>query len=202
MKNSDGKSAPQNHLSSRISYLYQAASYLVEARRLRACELQVFGSPQEIAKLPEQGVSPDVATSTADRLIVLGVPTAAQCSARRNNKATHAHDHTLGLARHLLCQSRAVSLKSQMRLASQVKRSMCKKCNTLLVNDFTSTSGIENRSRGRRKSWADVLVVECNGCHAKKRIPVGGKRQLRKSEREKCNPTVFDQQQKTKISET
>lgn len=32
---------------------------------------------------------------------------------------------------------------------------------------------MENNSKGGRKEWCDVLVVECKGCGAVKRFPVG-----------------------------
>lgn len=89
----------------------------------------------------------------------------------------------LQLASHL----RAVSLKAQIRLSPDMKRSICKKCNTVLIPGRTSTSLIENKSRGGRKPWADVLVIQCNFCGGQKRFPVGSTRQLPKSKRSSPN---------------
>lgn len=76
-------------------------------------------------------------------------------------------------ARYLLSQLRAVSLKSQIRLSSQVKHSLCKRCNSLLLAGKTSTERIVNGSNGARKQQADVLAVQCNFCESSKRFPVG-----------------------------
>lgn len=76
-------------------------------------------------------------------------------------------------SRHLLSQLRAVSLKSQIRLAPHVKQTMCKRCNSLLVAGTTSTDTIVNESRGRNRSQGDVLVVRCVFCENQRRIAVG-----------------------------
>lgn len=31
----------------------------------------------------------------------------------------------------------------------------------------------ENKSKGGKKPWAEIIVVECRGCKAMKRFPVG-----------------------------
>ncbi len=76
-----------------------------------------------------------------------------------------------------------VSRKAQLRLAIDLKRSMCKSCNAILVPGHTATQVVENQSRGGHKPWADVLVITCKRCDSKKRIPVGAKRQLKKRDR-------------------
>jgi hypothetical protein len=43
----------------------------------------------------------------------------------------------------------------------------------MLVPGASCTTRLENRSRGGKKSWADVLVVVCLGCGIEKRFPVG-----------------------------
>jgi ribonuclease P protein subunit RPR2 len=78
---------------------------------------------------------------------------------------------------------RSVSMKGQIRLSSNVKRSVCKTCDAILVPGHTSTHTIENKSKGGRKPWADVLEVRCNLCGAKKRFPFGATRQKKKSQR-------------------
>lgn len=60
-----------------------------------------------------------------------------------------------------------------MRLDPSIKRTICKRCDSLLVPGVSSTNRIENPSKGGKKPWADVLVVECNACGAVKRFPVG-----------------------------
>lgn len=76
-----------------------------------------------------------------------------------------------------------VSRKAQLRLSIGLKRSMCKSCNAVLIPGHTATQTTENRSKGGRKPWADVLVVSCKRCGSKKRIPVGARRQPKKRDR-------------------
>lgn len=76
-----------------------------------------------------------------------------------------------------------VSRKAQLRLSIELKRSMCKSCNTILIPGHTATHTVENDSKGGRKPWADVLVVSCKRCDSKRRIPVGAKRQRKRKDR-------------------
>ncbi|KAH8165358.1 hypothetical protein CIB48_g2892 [Xylaria polymorpha] len=96
----------------------------------------------------------------------------------------------LGLARQLLTDLRATSLKSQIRLSPAVKHTICKFCDTLLIEGETSTSVVENKSKHGKKSWADVLVVKCNTCHGEKRFPVQSPRQKRRPRREQMSEDV------------
>ncbi|RYP05947.1 hypothetical protein DL765_009671 [Monosporascus sp. GIB2] len=65
-----------------------------------------------------------------------------------------------------------------------MKHTICKYCDTLLVEGDTSTSFVENQSKGGKKPWADVLVVKCNTCGGLKRFPVQAPRQKRRPIRE------------------
>jgi ribonuclease P protein subunit RPR2 len=76
-----------------------------------------------------------------------------------------------------------VSRKGQLRLAVDLKRSMCKSCNTVLIPGRTVLQTIENPSKDGKKPWADVLVVACLVCGGKKRFPVGATKQLKKAKR-------------------
>ncbi|KAF2116627.1 RNAse P Rpr2/Rpp21/SNM1 subunit domain-containing protein [Lophiotrema nucula] len=78
---------------------------------------------------------------------------------------------------------RAVSRKAQTRLSTKLKRSICKTCDSVLIPGRTANFFTENRSKGGKKPWADVLVIQCNACHSKKRFPVGAERQQRKKNR-------------------
>jgi ribonuclease P protein subunit RPR2 len=89
-------------------------------------------------------------------------------------------DHSpvaLQLASHL----QQVSRKAQLRLAVDIKRTMCKRCNTILVHGRTASQMLENTSKGGKKPWADVLVLECKMCGGKKRFPVGATKQNKKN---------------------
>jgi ribonuclease P protein subunit RPR2 len=87
------------------------------------------------------------------------------------------------LALQLGADLHTVSRKAQLRLAMDLKRSMCKGCHTVLVPGRTATQLIENQSKGGNKPWADVVVLSCNFCGGKKRFPVGAERQPKKSVR-------------------
>ncbi|KAF1962974.1 Rpr2-domain-containing protein, partial [Byssothecium circinans] len=88
-----------------------------------------------------------------------------------------------GLAIQLGSDLHSVSRKGQIRLNVDLKRNICKSCNSVLIAGRTATHEIENQSKGAKKPWADVLVVGCTICGSKKRFPVGAKRQLKKNER-------------------
>ncbi|KAI5855894.1 RNAse P Rpr2/Rpp21/SNM1 subunit domain-containing protein [Tricharina praecox] len=81
-------------------------------------------------------------------------------------------DPTSPLSRFYLSHARSIAKKSVLRLDSKTKRTICKRCDALLVPDVTCTHRVENQSKGGRKKWADVLVVECQ-CGMVKRFPVG-----------------------------
>ncbi|KAF2237880.1 Rpr2-domain-containing protein [Viridothelium virens] len=160
------------HLHARVSYLYQAVNYL----------------------FPRQSNVPQVAITTGD-----GHPLHPRnhdkvgeqdgCSAQIK-QLPKADDQTSqgildkgrdgsGLSRHLITHIRATALKAQVRLSHQMKHSLCKHCDTLLVPETTSCCFQENRSKGKKKPWADVHVIECLNCGTQKRFPVGSKRQAK-----------------------
>jgi len=88
-----------------------------------------------------------------------------------------------GMSRRMANDMRAISLKTQMRMSPGLKRTVCKFCDALLVEGETSTSAIENKSKGGRKPWADVLIIRCSTCGGEKRFPVESRRQPRKPHR-------------------
>lgn len=75
--------------------------------------------------------------------------------------------------RSLISQMKGVSRKSVIRIQKEIKRTVCKVCDELLVDGKTSLEKTENRSKNSAKPWADVLVVECQTCGTSKRFPVG-----------------------------
>ncbi|CBX92942.1 hypothetical protein IAQ61_008678 [Plenodomus lingam] len=99
-----------------------------------------------------------------------------------DDDASLPHSHS-AVALQLGSDLQQVSRKAQLRLAVDLKRTMCKSCNTILVPGQTATQRIENTSKGGKKPRADVLVLQCCYCGSKKRFPVGAKRQLKQSKR-------------------
>lgn len=87
------------------------------------------------------------------------------------------------LALQLGADIHTVSRKAQLRLSIDLKRSMCKSCNTVLVPGHTATQVTENQSKDGKKPWADVLVISCKRCGGERRLPIGAKRQPKKRDR-------------------
>lgn len=96
----------------------------------------------------------------------------------------HQRDIRGAASRRLLSDLRAASLKTQIRIDPAVKRTVCKYCDSLLVEGVSCRSAVENKSRGGRKPWADVLVVRCGTCGGEKRVPVAAGRQRRRGARD------------------
>ncbi|KAI2615398.1 Rpr2-domain-containing protein [Hypoxylon sp. NC1633] len=88
------------------------------------------------------------------------------------------------LARRFITDLKSATLKSRIRLSPAMKRTICKFCDSLLVEGKTSSSWVENQSKGGKKPWADVLVVKCHACSGVKRFPVQAPRQKRRLMRE------------------
>ncbi|KAF3905117.1 hypothetical protein ABW21_db0202749 [Orbilia brochopaga] len=84
---------------------------------------------------------------------------------------TASKQPSVGLSRYYTSHLLSVSRKSVQRLSPDVKRSICKRCSSVLIPGVSCTNRIENNSKNERKPWADVLVVQCNFCKACKRFP-------------------------------
>lgn len=173
----------QKHLHSRISYLYQAATYLADnaTRRQSARARLRYDSGSNQTKegdykcsAPEPGPTPEGNLQISDT--------------EDNQKEMSPLSGTSSSAvssRQLLAHLRAVSRRTQIRLTPDIKRSICKRCDALLVPGSTSTITVENRSRNRNKPWADVSVVTCIACGTAKRFPVQAERQSKRQMRRK-----------------
>jgi ribonuclease P protein subunit RPR2 len=162
------------HLYSRISYLYQAATYLMNARLDRG--LQTTSEPAHCEPRPHT-VPPNEETRD------IRMDEAENLSSLEHNSPESGLKEALGPSCHLISHLRSVSLKGQIRLSLTLKHSICKRCDAILIPGNTSSVQVENKSRGGKKPWADVLVVTCRLCHAVKRFPVGAKKQCRRSQR-------------------
>lgn len=75
--------------------------------------------------------------------------------------------------RYLVNQMKGVGRKSVIRLHKHTKRSVCKRCDELLVDGKNAVREVENKSRNQSKPWADVHVVKCLTCGTSKRFPIG-----------------------------
>ncbi|GAB1727839.1 hypothetical protein NU195Hw_g2159t1 [Hortaea werneckii] len=171
------------HLHARIAYLQQAASYLT-----------LQGKKEH--RIPETNAPTSNLAGADDQALGQNQPPIvdaenAMNEARKDEQ--HPKQPSLrsevqlpdsgGLPLHLATHLRQVALKSQIRLRTDVKHSICKRCSSILIEGTTSNKRIENKSKGGKKPHADVLVISCKVCGADKRFPVGAKRQRRKGER-------------------
>lgn len=87
------------------------------------------------------------------------------------------------MSRRLATDLRAVSLKTRIRLTPAIKQTLCKFCDSILIDGESCTSAIENKSKAARKPWADVLVRKCHTCGRERRYPVSAARPKRKTAR-------------------
>lgn len=168
------------HLYSRISYLYQAATHLMNARRDQAIAAStVDGHPDPGHIKPrDQSLLPNPQMAGTDEENLETSPSLAPILV-----STELKD-ALGPTCHLISHLRSVSLKGQIRLSPAMKHSICKGCDAVLVPGSTSSVRLENKSRGGKKPWADVLIITCCLCGVVKRFPVGAKKQCRRPQRE------------------
>ncbi|KAM7208872.1 RNAse P Rpr2/Rpp21/SNM1 subunit domain containing protein [Naviculisporaceae sp. PSN 640] len=118
-------------------------------------------------------------------VLLSATETAASSKQPSEPQDTSLHStHPLqGLGRQLVTDLRSVSLKTRIRLSPAVKQTICKYCDSVLIEGETCTSTIENRSKGGKKPWADVLVRKCHSCQRERRYPVSAPRPKRKTER-------------------
>ncbi|KAK0615749.1 RNAse P Rpr2/Rpp21/SNM1 subunit domain-containing protein [Bombardia bombarda] len=149
---------PGRTLYSRVSFLHQAAAFLSSVRQ-----------PQP------QPRNSTTATSEAEA-------TAADVAVSRSPLL--GPQSKSSMSRRLAGDMRSVSLKTRIRLSPVVKQSICKFCDSVLVEGETCTSAIENPSRNGKKPWADVLVRKCHACQKERRYPISAKRPTRKTKRD------------------
>lgn len=176
------KGLSQKHLHSRISYLYQASTYLAhiadQSRAETPCTDGEFKKPYDSGgELRPATTAPQIVSGEGSPISPI------ERDLRMLEIRSHHISKDFALSRLLLVHLRAVSLRSQIRLNPAVKHTMCKRCNLPLVPGSTSTSYIENKSSEGRKPWADVLVTTCTACGTSRRLPLEAKRQVRKDSR-------------------
>lgn len=138
---------------------------------------QGSGIPQKhlhsrISYLSEAATYLALADEVCKRPLTRAKDTARHNHTSRMLQSSHA---TYGQSRYLLSQLRAVSLKSQIRLAPALKHSFCRRCDCPLVPGKTSQTRVSNDSWYGEKPWADVVVITCGFCGAVRRFPTAQK---------------------------
>ncbi|KAI5962463.1 uncharacterized protein KGF55_003539 [Candida pseudojiufengensis] len=65
-----------------------------------------------------------------------------------------------------------ISKKTVSKISPSLKRTVCKRCHTLLIPGLTMSMRIENLSR-KQNPQNDVFVTKCLQCSKLKRYPIG-----------------------------
>lgn len=158
----------QSHIRARLDYLYQAAVYLQgksTEHKKHSTAPAVHGNRNN--QSAENQTSPDGAGSQSEADIKQKTCSVSQQTA---NKPLE------NLSRTCVLHLRDVAMKTQIRLPVDLKRSLCKRCATVLTPEVTCSREIRNESRGGKKPGANVLIVRCLSCGAEKRFPQTDKR--------------------------
>jgi ribonuclease P protein subunit RPR2 len=151
---------PNKSAYSRLSFMYQAATFLAAVSADQG---------QGWDQAASNNTCPDLRMETDGK----------DGGHAHGGRPRRAATQTRNMSHRMLADFRSVTLKSQIRVSPAIKRTICKFCDTLLVEGQTCTSTVENTSKGGRKPWADVLVITCHTCHHSKRFPVNAPRQQR-----------------------
>ncbi|KAG4305124.1 hypothetical protein PORY_001294 [Pneumocystis oryctolagi] len=77
----------------------------------------------------------------------------------------------LALAKFYINTAKKVAQKAILKINPSIKRTLCRRCDTVLLPSITSSIEIENLSKNN-KNIADIIVVTCNFCNTQKRYPV------------------------------
>lgn len=169
-----------SHIRARLDYLNKAAAFLQSTAQLP-------GPPTSDTSNDRNADDMDLSLNNKARVVplVTGITDQNPQNNLKTTTATTTPQHLTQLSRGYISQMRGVSLKTRTRLPIDVKRSFCKRCDTILALGINSTQEIQNASRGRRKPWADVRVVRCGTCQTEKRFPQTEKRSRKLPERRK-----------------
>jgi ribonuclease P protein subunit RPR2 len=110
--------------------------------------------------------------------------TSLETQSGKENEVKSCSTKTLQpMSRQLISDVRNVSQKTKIQMSPAKKSSICKYCDTVLIEGSTCSSEVENKSKGGKKPWADVFVRKCNTCGLSKRVPMAKDRQKRRPNR-------------------
>ncbi|KAI4281680.1 MAG: hypothetical protein L6R38_003498 [Xanthoria sp. 2 TBL-2021] len=164
-------------VDARVSYLYRAAKYFAGIR----LDNQSNTTGPGLDPLENHQIS---TTSTSGSVPVNSMALDDQSAeVTREGSREFSSNYDKSSIRTMLSHLKGISKKGSNSVPSAIKRSICKRCNLLLIDGRNSSKRLENKSRGAKKPWADVLAVTCHSCGTAKRFPVGAKRQPRRNDR-------------------
>lgn len=166
------KRVQNRHCYSRIAFLHQAAQHLASKQISLEPNTQLVNSAQSDDTKGHAAASES--TQIQDKTTLTD---------GTHQAATLQPADGFGLSRRLASHLLTVSRKVSVRASREMKRSICKRCSSILIPGQTAHHKVENKSRGGVKPCADVLVVTCSACGFEKRYPFGAQRQPRKKDR-------------------
>ncbi|EYE96960.1 ribonuclease P Rpr2/Rpp21/SNM1 subunit [Aspergillus ruber CBS 135680] len=175
-----------SHLRARLDYLHKAAAYL-HSTTIASKQQQTQQSKTENNASDGKCEVGAGSNRTVPQILSPGSTAVAveEASGSVNQKQEPNLDRLPNLSRAYISQLRGISLKTQLRLPQEVKRSFCKRCDTLLVPGVSCMREIRNTSREGKKPWADVRVVRCTTCGTEKQYPQAENRSKKLAERKK-----------------
>ncbi|KAK9463996.1 RNAse P Rpr2/Rpp21/SNM1 subunit domain-containing protein [Lipomyces oligophaga] len=91
---------------------------------------------------------------------------------RESQTRQDGSEQLANLSRICTSQMRAVARKSVLKLDPSIKRTVCKRCDTVLIYGHNCSVHVENMSK-KKVLHADVLIHTCLVCGGQKRYPVG-----------------------------
>lgn len=182
-KKQAAQSVPNKQIHNRVSYLYQAATFLATTDNATRSPV---GERYESCHNRSSGrYNVEIDATQQEKFQAYPAPNGSR-GAQNSDQSTFLMTDE----RHFISNLRLVAQKSQIRLNPALKRSFCKTCDSLLVPGTTSRVQCENKSKNGRKPQADVHVITCMTCGAQKKFPMGAKRQSSKAQRlqQSCKP--------------
>lgn len=163
LKTETVKKVAHPHLHARLAFL-QRAAHLLEEQQLRT---QLVVEPT-----PRTGNSENLNSASELEAPDLEKEVLVPSIQKSNPLAREMSSHTI-----------AIIKKTKLRISPDLKRTICKRCSSKLIEGQSSFTRTENKSRDGRKAWAEVVVVTCQFCEMEKRIPLGQKRGRKKDQR-------------------
>ncbi|EMR11477.1 hypothetical protein PNEG_00492 [Pneumocystis murina B123] len=76
----------------------------------------------------------------------------------------------LALSRFYINTAKKIARKAVLKINSSIKRTLCRRCDTILLPAITSSIRIENLSKNNKEE-ADTMIITCNFCNTQKRYP-------------------------------
>lgn len=167
----------QKPVDPRVSYLYQAAQYLAGIKLDNHSSTTRPGldplANHQISTTTTRGAVPVNSMDLDDK----------EAKVTKEGSSEFSSNYDEQSIRTMLSHLKGISRKRSNSVPSAIKRSICKRCNLLLIDGRNSSQRLENESRGGKKPWAVVLAVTCHSCGTAKRFPIGAKRQPRRADR-------------------